>query len=46
MALMGGPLTQERRRFTEQSMRLFSERVQPLLQSSEAAAGAEKVAAP
>ena len=45
MAFMGGPLTEERRRFTEQSMRLFSERVQPLLNSTEAAAEAETVAA-
>lgn len=45
LALMGGPLTEERRRFTEQSMRLFSERVLPLLRSSEAADEAEKVAA-
>jgi alkanesulfonate monooxygenase SsuD/methylene tetrahydromethanopterin reductase-like flavin-dependent oxidoreductase (luciferase family) len=45
LGLMGGPLTEERRRFTEQSMRLFSERVLPLLRASEGAVEAEKVTA-
>ena len=45
MAVMGGPLTEERRRFTAQTMRLFSERVQPLLQASKTAAEDDKVAA-
>lgn len=30
MAFMGGPLSEERRRFTRQSMQLFSQRVLPL----------------
>ena len=45
MAIMGGPLTDERRRFTAQTMRLFSERVQPLLRATESAVDEEKVAA-
>ena len=35
MAMMGGPLTEERRRFTAQSMQLFADRVQPLLRANE-----------
>ncbi|WP_285320381.1 LLM class flavin-dependent oxidoreductase [Pseudarthrobacter sp. lyk4-40-TYG-27] len=45
LGLMGGPLTEERKRFTEQSMRLFSERVLPLLRASKGAVEAEKVTA-
>jgi len=35
MAMMGGPLTEERQRFTAQSMQLFADRVQPLLRANE-----------
>ena len=35
MAMMGGPLTEERQRFTAQSMQLFAERVQPILRANE-----------